>query len=248
MQVLARAQAAHRHRVFRRAMRRFERSPESCTEPGNSVVSSLIYGWGNESWSALDEYLATCIEHALNANGPILECGSGLSTILVGSIAQQRGIDHWALEHSAEWAAKTQSHLDEFKIHSVSLCFKPLTNYGDFTWYDAPLESMPDRFALVICDGPPAHIEGGRSGLVPVMSKKLKAGSIILLDDAVRDHERTIAERWKSELGASHEILGVAEPYIKLTVREGSQQKARPQDLTRDSREYADSVKAAYGR
>ncbi len=157
--------SAHRDRVFRRAMRRFQKSPEMCTRPGNSVVSDLIYGWGNEAWSALDEYLAACIDHALNANGPILECGSGLSTILVGSIANQRGIDYWALEHSELWAAKTQRYLDEFSVDSVTLCVKPLATCGDYSWYDAPLELMPNRFALVICDGPPADTKGGRSGL-----------------------------------------------------------------------------------
>jgi len=160
----------------------------------------------------------TCIHHALNADGPILECGSGLSTILVGHIAKRRRVDHWALEHSTTWALQTQRYLDEFNIDSVSLCVKPLTNYGNYSWYDPPSESMPETFALVICDGPPGNTRGGRTGLAS-MSEKLKLGSVILLDDAVRVHEREIAEHWTSELGASSEFFDCAKPYIKLTIQ-----------------------------
>lgn len=228
-------------------MKQFQRSPESCTRPGNSVVSDLIYGWGNKSWSALDDYLATCIDHALNANGPILECGSGLSTILVGYIAKQRRIEYWALEHSTIWAMKTQSYLDEFNIDSVSLCVEPLADYGNYSWYDAPLESMPNRFALVICDGPPGSTKGGRSGLVPIMSEKLNIGSVILLDDAVRGFERELAERWKSELDSSIQYFSFSKPYIKLVIQGRSNQKERPHNLTNPYPDYFNSVSSTLG-
>jgi hypothetical protein len=81
--------ALHRDLVFRRAMRRFLKNPEACIHPENPVVLDLIYGWGNEDWSGHGEYLAGCIHHALASNGPILECGSGLSTILVGAMTKK---------------------------------------------------------------------------------------------------------------------------------------------------------------
>jgi len=214
LRTLRRVREAHRRHVFRRAMRRFQRSPEICLQPGNSIFRDLIYGWGNDSWSASDDFLAACIRHALHVDGPILECGSGLSTILVGHIANQRGVDHWALEHSTIWAMKTQSCLDEFNIDSVSLCVKPLADYSNYSWYDPPLESMPERFALVICDGPPGNTRGGRSGLVS-MSDRLKTGSVILLDDA----EREITESWISKLNASSEFFDCDNSYIKLQIR-----------------------------
>src|SRR5262245_2517879 len=107
---------AHRRVVFRRAMRRFLRAPAGCAVPGDRVLLELIYGWGNESWSALDEYLAACIQSALVAKGPILECGSGLSSLLVGAIATRLGVEHWVLEHSPEWAANVQRHCDRYRL------------------------------------------------------------------------------------------------------------------------------------
>lgn len=178
----------------------------------------LIYGWGNQSWSAWDEYLAGCISHALVSDGPILECGSGLSTILVGAIASKRGRCHWVLEHAPDWARKVQRYLSGYDLDSVILRVAPLKSYGEFSWYDAPLQSMPDAFSLVICDGPPGGTRGGRYGLVPIMKSRLRPGCVILLDDSAREQERAIALRWESELPAESESRGSRKPYLKLTV------------------------------
>jgi hypothetical protein len=209
---------AHRDVVFRRAMRRFLRAPAACAVPGNRVLRDLVYGWGNETWSALDEYLTACIQGSVAAKGPILECGSGLSTLLVGAVAKERGLEHWALEHSPEWAARVRRYLDRYRMDSVRLCTAPLKHYGEFDWYDAPLESLPASLGLVICDGPPYWNKGGRFGLVPILQARLKEHCVILLDDAAREQERTIAQRWASALGASCETLGTTKPYMKLTV------------------------------
>jgi hypothetical protein len=212
---------AHREFVFRRAMRRFLRDPGACQSPGNPVLRDLIYGWGNESWSALDEYLVACVRHALTTSGPSLECGSGLSTLLVGAVATMQGRRHWALEHEPAWAARVQRNLDRYKIDGVALCARPLKDYGDFCWYDPPWESMPDGFSLVICDGPPGSVKGGRYGLVPVMRERLKPGCVIILDDAGRDQEVAIARRWGSELGTEVNVVGTTKPYIEMTVLVG---------------------------
>src|SRR4029450_11874936 len=75
---------AHHRFVFRRAMRRFLRAPEASVAPRGRVLSELIYGWGNEEWSAMDEYLAACIQNALVAKWSILECWSGVSHAIAG--------------------------------------------------------------------------------------------------------------------------------------------------------------------
>ena len=213
--------AQHRALIFWWAMKRFLRDPEACINPGSSVIANLVYGWGNKSWSALEEYLGCCIRHALSSSGPVLECGSGLSTILIGLIAQRRGYSHWTLEHAPEWADKVQRYLNRYGIDSVVLCVRPLKDYNGFSWYNPPLESMPNSFTLVICDGPPAGTLGGRYGLVPIMRARLKPGCILLLDDAAREEEQAIASRWEAELGAHSEIFGFRQPYIKMTVGKG---------------------------
>ncbi|MGE3540266.1 MAG: hypothetical protein AB7N91_22855 [Candidatus Tectimicrobiota bacterium] len=211
--------SAHRHFVFWRAMQRFLKDPEACAQPANPVLRDLIYGWGNAKWIALDAYLAACIQHALETQGPILECGSGLSTLLVGVIAQQRGQSHWVLEHTPTWAALVQRYLHTYALDCVVVCVSPLKDYGAYCWYEPPVASMPARFALVVCDGPPGDTKGGRYGLAPVMRERLQAGCTILLDDAHRQQEYAIAERWAAELGASFTLHGAPKTYVEMVVR-----------------------------
>lgn len=220
--VRALAKKSYRAFVFRRAMRRFRKDVVAFTDPAHPVFADLVYGWGNPAWSAQAEYLAACIDHALTSDGPILECGSGLSTLLVGTAAQQRGRPYWCLENSPDWATRVRGTLGRYGIESVTISVAPLRDYGDFSWYDPPLSEMPNSFSLVLCDGPPGSTKGGRYGLVPVMGERLRHGCTILLDDAEREDEVSIAERWSAELAGEVEFVGSKKPFAR--VRAGGHQ------------------------
>lgn len=210
----------HRRFVFHRAMKRLIANPAAASSPNSTVMEDLVYGWGNQAWSAQGEYLRACVSHALAAPGPVLECGSGLSTLVLGVIAQRTGQVHLALEHSTAWAAKVRWYLDRYRINAVEVATAALRDYGSFSWYDPPLAAMPERFALVICDGPPGDTKGGRHGLVPVLGDKLRPGCVILVDDGARPAEQTIAARWATQLGARPQTLGQMKPFLKMIVGE----------------------------
>lgn len=201
-------------------MRQFIRDPESCVRAGNPVIPELIHEWENEPWSATEEYLRACVHHVMRSSGPVLECGSGLSTLLIAVAAQQRGRQHYALESSSEWADRVRRILARYALGSTTVYCAPLRDYGEFCWYDPPLGSMPDGFDLVVCDGPHGATKGGRYGLAPVMRDRLAGGAVILLDDADRDGEVAIADRWVRELDASQEIIRAFRPYIKVVLPE----------------------------
>jgi hypothetical protein len=208
--------SAHQSLVFNRAMRRFLKDPGAHVRPGSPTLRDLVYGWGNMGWSARDEYLAACLARVQSAAGPVLECGSGLSTLLAGIVASRRGVPYWALEHDAGWAEKVRASLRAHRVARVVLDRAPLRDYGEYSWYDPPLGAMPERFSLVICDGPPGATKGGRAGFLPVMRSRLAPGCRILLDDAARERERAIARRWSEELGAKVMLRGSAKPFIEL--------------------------------
>jgi hypothetical protein len=94
----------------------------------------------------------------------------------------------------------------------------PLGQYGEFDWYCPNMETLPDRFSVVTCDGPPGDTLGGRYGLVPVMHHHLRSGSVILLDDAEREHEQEVAKRWEAELPAKAIWIDGRKPFIRLVV------------------------------
>ena len=201
-----------------RAMRQFIADPAAAIRPGSGLLTDLIDAWGNAGWSANEDFLRVSVGHALETTDAILECGSGLSTLLLASVAKQRGLPYWALEHSANWSDKVRHHLNRHELAGARIWVSSLRDYAGYAWYDPPFHWMPKHFSLVICDGPPADTLGGRYGLVPVMKSTLGPGCTILLDDAVREQERAIARRWQAELGAEYSLLEGRSPLIRLVV------------------------------
>jgi hypothetical protein len=207
----------YRRYIFWRSMRKFLEVPYASAE-NLEVISALIYGWGNEKWSPSVEYVMDCLQHARQTEGPILECGSGLSTLLIGIVTQCSGNVVWTLEHNPLWGDNVKNNLAKYDIESVNLCVNELCNYDDFCWYDPSLSQMPNNFSLVVCDGPPGETRGGRYGLLPIMRNKLTSGCVILLDDAGRSQERETLSRWAQEAGIDYEIKGSKKPYAKLVM------------------------------
>lgn len=192
------AKAALQDRTFRNAMRRVADLPLGVVPP-RELLNDLLVGWGNEGFAAQTNYLEEVSRQAARTSGPVLECGSGLTTILLGLLAGRRGVQTWSLEHIAEWQSRVTSVVERFEIPNVQICAAPLRSYGEFAWYDPPLAEMPKEFQLVICDGPPGSTARGRYGLLPVMGERLPAEAVILLDDATRPGELEVLRRWTNE-------------------------------------------------
>ena len=197
----------HRRYVFARAMRRYIKA-KNTEEITDDLLGELIYGWGNAGWSAKEEYIKEILRYSYEGKGPILECGSGLSTILCGNIADTVGREIHTLEHMPLYANQVSETLKRYGIKSVRLHVTDLKNHGSFSWYDPPMETMPRDFSMVICDGPPGGTPGGRYGLLAVMKGYLRSGCVIVLDDANRSEEAEILSLWAEEMGAQYRIVG----------------------------------------
>lgn len=192
------AKAAVLNRTLSRAIRDISKlSPGDVPTP--AMLERLQRGWGNEGFAAQADYLTEVANRAATTTGPILECGSGLTTILLGLLAGRRGIETWSLEHTAAWRARVVHVVERFQIPKMHVLMSALRDYDGFAWYDAPLGDLPGQFQLVICDGPPGATRGGRYGLLPVLGQRLTTGSEILLDDAGRPGEADVLNRWTHE-------------------------------------------------
>ena len=205
-------------RQLRQAIKTIGRLPVG-KSPNRRQLTELITGWSNEGYAANLEYLEAVAEHAVKCQGPVLECGSGVTTILTGILCGKRGIDVWSLEHFEEWRQRVSGVLAENGIASAHVCSAPLVEYGEFVWYDPPLTQIPETFSLVICDGPPGSTKGGRYGLLPVLGERLPPGSSILLDDAARPGEAELIKRWENEAGFETKIRGSQERGFAVMLR-----------------------------
>jgi Methyltransferase domain len=199
-----------RSRLLRRGIRALRNDPRGNDE----VWRELVEGWDDKRWGAGPEYLDAVAAAAVAESGPVLECGSGLTTLVLAAVSEQTGSSVWSLEHDARCFDVLQARLRQLRL-DANVMLTPLRDYGGFDWYDVDQLRLP-TFSLVVCDGPPKRTRGGRFGLVPVLGERLAPGCLILLDDAARAEEREVLRRWALERPLRYELRGVSRPYAEI--------------------------------
>jgi len=183
---------------FRRYMNQAVRMPSLLDEP--AFLADIRAAWGNLGYSADVSFLAEALRRVRGlAPGAVLECGSGISTILMGlSIPDRAMCEIVVFENDVRWFERVASVTRQYRFTNVHLVHAPLQSYGDYMWYALPTQRMP-RFHLVICDGPTEATPGGRYGLLPVMAPHLGKDAVILLDDVDTRIGRNVLARWENE-------------------------------------------------
>lgn len=149
---------------------------------GQEEYRAFAEKWDNYPWSAGDGLLSAWIALVRETQGPILECGSGLSTLLAA--AANPNVEVWALEHDAEWAARVRGAADEHGLSNLTVVCTPIED----SWYVVPA-SIPKRYSLILVDGPPLLVLGecltDRGSLVRAGFDL--AGTTVIWDDAEQE-------------------------------------------------------------
>jgi len=167
------------------------------------------------NWTAAADFLELLVDE-LEARRPavILECGSGLSTLVLARACERTGRGHvWSLESGAEFAEATREALAAYGLERlVTVVHAPLSEVEiggeSWPWYDrSGLPGGPVE--LLVIDGPPAFLrEQARYPALPLLVPYLEKGCRILLDDAARPDERAAVARWLEEFpGLRHRYL-----------------------------------------
>ncbi|MEM9531713.1 MAG: hypothetical protein AAGA23_12400 [Pseudomonadota bacterium] len=186
--------------------------------PSQRDVVRLALAWGNLGYAAGVSYLTLVGRHAARTQGPVLECGSGATTLLMGAVTQLRQVPVVALEHNPDWHAYVSELLSFLGFDHVRLELAPLTQYDEFQWYQAPADSAEGPYRLVVCDGPPGKTRGGRYGLLPVMGPQLSRDCMILLDDTHRSGEKQVIDHWRKHAKLTAHRLGRFGRYAEVTL------------------------------
>lgn len=142
----------------------------------------------------------------------IVECGAGVSTLVLGYLAQQQGRGHvTTLEHDPTWAARVTRWVADHGLQEVvTVVLAPIVQQagpdGPVAWYSpaevdqAVIQGPP--IDLLFVDGPPL-VPGG-SGRYPVLARLgpvVAADGWIVLDDARRPGEIRLARDWAARFG-----------------------------------------------
>jgi hypothetical protein len=220
------------------------------------VSASAIVGWREEdlhAWHVLRPLLdrggylpwttgsmrpaalvVVCNEIVHGARTRIVECGSGVSTVLLARLLRECGAGRLvALEHDRHWAALVHEQLRREALDGIARVLDaPLE--GEPPWYGpARLVDVPDELDLLVVDGPPACDAGHgmrRAPALPRFDERLVVGATVVLDDIARPGERDVLAGWEASTDwrfALDERAGVA-----IGRR---QQDAHATNLNRDS-------------
>jgi predicted O-methyltransferase YrrM len=136
----------------------------------------------------------------------IVECGSGSSTVWLGYTVQRVGTGRVvALEHDERFVALSRELLRAHGLEDVvEIRYAPLVPWQGGTgappWYDVRAVEDLEKIGLLLVDGPPGTIgPDARYPALPVLLPKCAEGTLILLDDTVRDQETAVSDRWLAE-------------------------------------------------
>ena len=166
----------------------------------------MVGAWGN-AWAADAALLNTSVLLARRSAGPILECGSGLSTLCMA--AANPNVNVYALEHSHEWFEKITETAECMGLTNVKVKYAPLED----GWYQRG--SVPDeRFSLALCDGPPRQLSD-RKGFFKCSGLD---GAVILMDDAEGEYISHLFE-WGKLRGRNTQVVGRARKFAVSTPR-----------------------------
>ena len=156
------------------------------------------------SWVASPDLLRHLYERVRDQRPQlVLECGSGLSTVLMAYGLRNGGGEGRiiALEHLEKYADTTRRMLDDHGLTDYAeVRLAPLIDVEldgeSWPWYDrSQLPTQP--IDLLFVDGPPGATHAqARYPALPLLRAHLATGAQILLDDYGRPEEAAVAQRW----------------------------------------------------
>lgn len=139
----------------------------------------------------------------------IVECGSGVSTVLLARAARDTGGRLYALEHDPGWAATVRGLLERERLDRIATVVRaPLRPHplarARCGWYAADqLARLPaSGIDLLLVDGPPAGEPGlgeARYPALPALAGRLAPDAIVALDDVDRPGEASVLAAWERE-------------------------------------------------
>lgn len=156
--------------------------------------------WAMEPGSLLN-LLATIQYHDYRT---IVECGAGLSTVLIGKLLKQVGGGHiYSLEDDEGWHAVMSAAIaEEGLAEYITLLYSPLeenSESGELWYGQAASQQILARVGeidLLVVDGPKSNAPLSRMPALPIFAPKLSHQSLIVLDDSKRENEQQVLRSW----------------------------------------------------
>jgi predicted O-methyltransferase YrrM len=148
----------------------------------------------------------------------IVECGSGVSTIVLARCLALNERGHlYSLEHDVAYSQQTRKELDRHGLKKwATVLDSPIEDIkiGDVNWkWYSPEELPAAQIDMLVIDGPPGDLgTHARYPAGPMLFPGLAPGATVFADDLIRDDERKIFDRWLREFPF---LVGEIKPFEK---------------------------------
>lgn len=158
-------------------------------------------------WAAKPDLAATILKYMLLLKPDVVvETGSGVSTIICGYAMEKNGKGFtYSLDHEEEYGHKTNMELENHQLQEYARAYyAKLTNHTingkNWQWYDTYAIKNIENIEILVVDGPPNEMQAqSRYPALPILLEKLAPKCVLILDDAGRESESKVLERWLSE-------------------------------------------------
>jgi hypothetical protein len=177
----------------------------------------------SRGWAGSPDFLLSLAEEVMGRSPQtIMECGSGVSTIVAARCAQLNGRGHvYSLEHEPRYACQTRDRLRAYHLeHWATVLDAPLVDCPEGgKWYSTQCVPSDLRcIDLLVVDGPPGTV--GKLARYPALRelrRYLDGTFTVLVDDANRDDEREMIKRWcAEEVGLEEERIAAEKGLVVL--------------------------------
>ncbi|MGV7206268.1 O-methyltransferase [Oxalobacteraceae bacterium A2-2] len=158
-------------------------------------------------WAASPDLLLALARHARDQQPrSVLECSSGVSTLVLARCMQQNGSGKVvSLEHDAGYADRTRELLRRHGLSDwaevLHAPLRPHLLHGEaWSWYDLDGLALSGPIDMLVVDGPPQAVRRmARYPAGPLLLPKLAPDGWVFLDDAERADEQAMLARWRLE-------------------------------------------------
>ncbi len=143
---------------------------------------------------------------ALHKPEIIVECGSGVSTVISGTMIERNGKGRViALEDDEHWAGHTRDILEAQGVAGeIEVRYAPLKDIdvaGETrSWYDQSQLDDIDKIDFLLVDGPIDRDDrGNRYAALELLKDKLSDKAVIFCDDTFRPNWKRLVHKWAEE-------------------------------------------------
>jgi predicted O-methyltransferase YrrM len=166
----------------------------------NSLINFTAPLPATRGWAGSPDLLLT-LAHVVKTFKPklVVELGSGVSTIVMGKAGAKKIV---SFDGSEEYAGHTRNLLKAHGVKGAEVRYSKLAPFKKSSgWYDPNSFKDLKKIDLLVIDGPPGGDDvNGRYPALEVLLPKLSPKAVVILDDAKRAGERSLAEDFAAAL------------------------------------------------